>query len=65
MSDTNIFELLNNAEEFVKSQREQLSDEDKKEFDKKLEESDFFNLKSNFQKELNGIGSQMSKLFNK
>lgn len=65
MSEPNIFELLNNAEEFVKSQREQLSDEDKKEFDKKLEESDFFNLKSNFQKELNSIGSQMSKLFNK
>ena len=36
----NIFDLLTNAEQIIESQRETLTEEQKKEFDEKLKESD-------------------------
>ena len=58
----NIFDLLTNAEQIIESQRETLTEEQKKEFDEKLKESDFHNLKENLAKQLNSLGDQLSKL---
>lgn len=58
MSDINIFELLGNAEKAIEAQRESLTDEQKKEFDKKLEESNFKNLSEDLRKKLNGLNDQ-------
>ena len=62
MSNTDIFKLLNDAEKVMKSQRESLSDEQKIEFDKKIEESDFKNLTADLKKQFDSLGGQLENI---
>lgn len=59
MSEPNIFEILNNTLEAAKSHRENLSEEDKKKFDKEYKDSNIEASIDNFKKQLNDLPNQL------
>lgn len=62
--NTDIIQLLNDAEKVLEAQRETLTDEERIEFDKKIKDSDISTLKSNLDKELKSLHSQFQTILN-
>ena len=57
--EPNIFEILNNTLEIAKSHRENLSEEDKKKFDKEYKEANIEASIEDFKKQLNNLPNQL------